>query len=183
MIQFFTRDEDELKAYEVFEDLVAPFRLALAGYYNNIGVEPSIGNGFKELNVVPLSNVVQPELFSHVYGFLISMIEMWGVESLLDFMISVYGIPINIQVNPPMCINLMADISPDNVKEEYWVANNKTPVIKLQDTDYIIGKVDGANYYMLFKRLLGDILSIEQLRMLLQHLRPAGEYWKVSYRS
>jgi len=182
MIQFFRHDEDEIKSYNVYKALVEPFRLSVAGFYNNVGIEPHIGKVFQDAGVVPFSNVIQPELFKHIYGKLIGMIEEWGAENVLDFMVSVYGIPVKLEVDPPMNIGMVANIDPEDTEENYWIGNNKTPVVQYSDVDYIIGKVDSEDFYMIFTKLLGDILSIEQLRILLQHLRPAGERWTVNYK-
>lgn len=182
MIQFFIHDTDELKSYEVYKALVEPFRLSVAGFYNNIDIEPNIGAVMQAENVVPFANVIQPALFNHIWGKLVEMIELWGVETLLDFMVSVYGVPVILSVDPAMNISMIAEINPEDTEESYWVGNNKSPALSIGDTDYIIGKVSSVDYYMIFKKLIGDILSIEQLRILLQHLRPAGERWTVTYR-
>lgn len=182
MIQFFTHDEDELKSYEVYKALVEPFRLSVIGFYNNIDIEPNIGLVMKTENVVPFANVIQPELFQHIWGKLVQMIELWGADNLLNFMVSVYGVPVTLEVGPAMNIGMVAEIDPADTEESYWVGNNKTPAVTISDTDYIIGKVSSVDYYMIFKKLIGDILSIEQLKILLQHLRPVGERWTVNYR-
>lgn len=182
-VQFYIHDEDEMKAYEVFKAGVEPFRLSVASMYANFDGDPNIGEVLREENVVPLSNVVQPSLFKRIWGQLIQMIENWGADQVLEFITSVYGVEVEITVDPPMNIGLIANIQPTETVDEKWVANNTHPAVRFEDTDYILAHVNPSDFYVLFKRMLGDILSIEQLRILLQHLRPAGERWSVQYRS
>lgn len=181
-VQFYIHDDEEVKAYAVFVDLVEPFRLSLGGLYTNYDTEPNFGAVFRNTNAVPFSNVIQPELFNHIWGILVQMIELWGCEEVLNFITSVYGVSVDIMVEPPMNIGLMANIRPEDTRSDKWVGNNKAPAIYAADTDYILGKIPPNDYYILFKQLIGDILSIEQLRILLQHLRPAGERWTVTYK-
>lgn len=184
-VQFFTHDEDEMKAYNVFKAMLEPFRLSVASMYQNYDLDPNFGTVLKNANVVPFSNIVQPELFKYVWGRLIKMIEEWGASDILDFMLAVYGVNVTITVNPPMNISMVANIDPENTREDYWIAQKRipqTPIINYEDHDYVLGRVEAADYKMLFKRYLGDILSLEQLTYLLQHLRPAGERWVLSYK-
>ena len=167
-VQFYTHDEDEMKAYRVFQQAVEPLRLSVASM---------------STNVVPLSNVVQPELFNRIWGKLVKMIEVWGTETLLEFIVAVYGVSVEVTVNPPMNIGLIADIDPGESVDELWLSQNKFPAVRFEDGEYILGRIPPNDFKILFKRLLGDILSIEQLRMLLQHLRPVGERWSIQYRS
>jgi hypothetical protein len=182
-VQFYVHDEDEMKAYEVFKASVEPFRLSVASMYANFDADPNIGQVMRDANVVPLSNVVQPSLFKRIWGEMIRMIQDWGADQVLEFITSVYGIQVEITVDPPMNIGLVANIEPSETVDELWVTNNKHPAVHFEDTDYILAHVSPADFYVLFKRMLGDILSIEQLKILLQHLRPAGERWSVRYRS
>lgn len=184
-VQFYKQDEDELKAYNVFKGLVEPFRLSVASMYQNFDLDPNVGEVLRSQGVVPFSGVVQPTLFKAVWGRLIEMIEQWGAEEVLNFMVAVYGIEVLIEVGPPMNIGMIAQIDPNDTKEEYWIAQNKVPpvpTVRFEDHDYILGRVEAKDYKMLFKRYLGDILSLEQLTFLLQHLRPAGEHWNLSYK-
>lgn len=184
-VQFYTHDEDEIKAYNVFKGMLEPFRLSIGSMYQNYDLDPNIGAVLQQLNVVPFSNVIQPELFRSIWGRLIEMIEQWGAEEILNFMVSVYGIEVTIEVNPPMNIAMEAQISPGDTLEDYWIAQNKvpaTPVLQYEDHDYVLGHIEAVDYKMLFKRYLGDILSLEQLTYLLQHLRPVGERWVLSYK-
>ena len=182
-VQFYIHDEDEMKAYEVFKAGVEPFRLSVASMYANYDADPNFGKVMQNANVVPLSNVVQPSLFKRIWGEMVHMIEDWGADQVLQFITSVYGIEVEITVDPPMNIGLIANIQPTETVDEKWIGNNKHPAVRFEDSNYILGHVNPSDYYMLFKRMLGDILSIEQLRILLQHLRPAGERWSVQYRS
>lgn len=182
MIQFYIHDDDEIKSYEVFKALVEPLNLSLAGFYQNIGIEPHIGKVMRDTGVVPFSNVIQPELFSHIWGKLIQMIEIWGAEDVLNFMVSVYGIPVELTINPPMNIGMVAQINPENTEENYWIGKKTPATINAPDGDYIVGNVSPDTFYMVFRKIIGDILSIEQLRILLQHLRPVGERWTVNYK-
>lgn len=181
-VQFYIHDDDELKAYNVFVGLVEPFRLSLGSMYTNYDVDPNIGRALREVNVVPFSNVIQPELFRRIWGLLVQMIELWGAEEVLNFITAVYGVSVDIEVNPPMNIGLVANIKPDDTRDDKWIANNKTPAVRYEDSDYVLARISPADYYILFKQLVGDILSIEQLRILLQHLRPAGERWTITYK-
>ena len=181
-VQFYVHDEDEMKAYEVFRAMVEPFRLSVASMYVNYDADPNIGEVLRDTGVVPLSNVVQPSLFKRIWGEMVNMIEDWGADEVLNFITSVYGIEVEITVDPPMNIGLIANIQPSETVDEKWIGNNKHPAVHFEDSDYILGHVSPADYYVLFKRMLGDILSIEQLRILLQHLRPAGERWSVRYK-
>lgn len=182
-VQFYIHDEDEMKAYEVFKAGVEPFRLSVASMYANYDADPNFGEVMQNANVIPLSNVVQPSLFKRIWGEMVRMIQDWGANQVLEFITSVYGIEVQITVDPPMNIGLIANIQPTETVDEKWIGNNKHPAVRFEDSDYILGHVNPADYYILFKRMLGDILSIEQLRILLQHLRPAGERWSVEYRS
>jgi len=182
-VQFYLHDDEEMKAYRVFQAAVEPLRLSVASMYENYDADPNFGKVIHDEKVVPLSNVVQPELFMRIWGKLVGMIEVWGTETLLEFIVSVYGINVDLTIGPPMHIGLIADIDPGETVDELWIGNNKFPAVRFEDAEYILGRIPPSDYKMLFKRLLGDILSIEQLRMLLQHLRPAGEHWAVQYRS
>lgn len=182
-VQFYIHDDDEMKAYRVFQAAVEPLRLSVASMDANHDVDPNFGEVIHELGVVPLSNVVQPELFKRIWGRLVGMIEVWGTETLLEFIVAVYGINVDINVDPPMNIGLLADIDPGESVDELWLGQNKFPAVRFEDAEYILGRISAVDYKILFKRLLGDILSIEQLRMLLQHLRPVGERWSIQYRS
>lgn len=184
-VQFYTHDEDEIKAYNVFKGMLEPFRLSVASMYQNYDFDPNVGTVLQKEQVVPFSSVVQPELFRSIWGRLIEMIELWGAEEVLNFMVSVYGIEVTLEVNPPMNIAMEAQISPNDTLEDYWIAQNKvplTPVLQYEDHDYVLGRINAVDYKMLFKRYLGDILSLEQLTYLFQHLRPVGERWKLSYK-
>lgn len=182
-VQFYVHDEDEMKAYDVFVAGVEPFRLSVASMYANFDADPNIGEVLRDANVVPLSNVIQPALFKRIWGQLIRMIQDWGADQVLEFITSVYGIEVEITVEPPMNIGLVANIQPEETVDEKWIGNNKHPAVRFEDSDYILAHISPSDFYVLFKRMLGDILSIEQLRILLQHLRPAGERWSVRYRS
>lgn len=182
-VQFYTHDEDEMKAYRVFQQAVEPLRLSVASMSTNFDADPNMGKVIHDANVVPLSNVVQPELFNRIWGKLVKMIEVWGTETLLEFIVAVYGVSVEVTVNPPMNIGLIADIDPGESVDELWLSQNKFPAVRFEDGEYILGRIPPNDFKILFKRLLGDVLSIEQLRMLLQHLRPVGERWSIQYRS
>ena len=184
-VQFYRHDQDELKAYEVFKSMVEPFRLSIASMYQNYDIDPQVGLVLRNVGAVPFANVVQPELFKVVWGRLVEMIEHWGPEKVIDFMVSVYGVNVNIDVNPPMNIGMTANIDPQDTRRDYWIAQNKvpqTPILQYEDHDYILGRVSAVDYKMLFKRYVGDILSIDQLNYLFQHLRPIGERWELKYK-
>lgn len=181
-VQFYIHDDEEMKAYGVFTDIIEPLRLSLGGMYTNYDTDPNFGQVLRDTGVVPFSNVVQPELFKRIWGIMVRMIEQWGAEEVLDFITSVYGVDVNVEVDPPMNIGLVADIKPEDTKSDKWVGNNKSPAVRVTDTDYILVRINPSDYYVLFKQLIGDILSIEQLRILLQHLRPAGERWTITYK-
>lgn len=184
-VQFFRHDKGELQAYEVFKAMVEPFRLSVAGMYQNYNVDPNIGYIMQINNVVPFANIVQPELFRHIWGRLIHMIETWGAEEVLEFMVAVYGVDVTITINPPMNVTMVVNISQEDTREDFWLAQRvppATPIIRFEDNDYVLGRIDAKDYKMLFKRYLGDILSFQQLNYLFNHLRPAGERWVISYK-
>lgn len=181
-VQFYIHDNDEMRAYGVFRDIIDPLRLSLGSMYTNYDADPNFGAILRDVNAVPFSNVIQPELFKRIWGIMVRMIEQWGAEQVLDFITSVYGVQVNIEVNPAMNIGMIANIKMDDTRNDKWVGNNKSPALRKGDTDYILARINPADYYVLFKQLVGDILSIEQLRILLQHLRPAGERWTITYK-
>lgn len=181
-VQFYIHDEDELKAYGVFRDIVEPFRLSVGSMSSNYTSDPNIGKVLHDEGVIPFSNVIQPSLFNRIWGLLIEMIEKWGAEEVLNFITAVYGVQVEINVEPPMNIGILANIKPDDTRDDKWIGNNKAPALRYEDSDYILARITPADYYVLFKQLVGDILSIEQLRILLQHLRPAGERWTITYK-
>lgn len=179
-IQFYIHDEDELKAYNVFTDIIQPTQLALGSMYTNFDTDPNFGSALR--NAIPFANVIQPELFNRIWGLMVIMIEQWGVEEVLNFITAVYGVSVDINVDPAMNIGMVANIRPEDSRNDKWIANRRDPITNIKGTDYVLGRIAPQDYYMLFKQIVGDILSIEQLKILLQHLRPAGERWTITYK-
>lgn len=171
-VQFYIHDDDELKAYNVFTDILEPTRLSLGAMYTNYDADPNIGTVIRD--IVPFANVIQPELFKRIWGLLVDMIEKWGVDEVLNFITAVYGVSVNIEIDPAMNIGMVANIRPTDTQDSRWVVNNPPK--------YLLARITPQDFYVLFKQLVGDILSIEQLRILLQHLRPAGERWAITYK-
>ena len=73
-VQFYTHDEDEMKAYRVFQQAVEPLRLSVASMSTNFDADPNMGKVIRDANVVPLSNVVQPELFNRIWGEMVYLV-------------------------------------------------------------------------------------------------------------
>lgn len=182
MIQFYTRNDlYEEKAYNVFRALMEPFSLAVTGFFQNIDGDPNIGRAIREEGIVPFSSVVQPEMFDHTWGRLVNMIQDWGVEEVLTFIVAIYGENLKIIIDPPMNILVSTDLEPGSVEDTYWIGK-KPAMVTYSDKDYIIGHIPSSYFYMLFRKVTEDVLSVGQISFLLKHLRPAGEVWHIEYR-
>lgn len=114
------RDPEEVKAFEVFEDMVRPLKESLNDYYENADSSVELGKVIYDQNVSPMRSVWDNERSVYVFPYWHKLYEsLQTADDLIRFVNALYiEADLTIDIKAPLVISFTADVN--NSIEVWW---------------------------------------------------------------
>lgn len=114
------RDLDEVKAFEVFKDLVRPFKNTLSEYYDNVDSSVELGTALYNGNVSPIRLVWDNERNVYVFSFWHNLYkDLQTADDLIKFIEALY-IEANVTIDVKAPLVLSFGVDANHTIEVWW---------------------------------------------------------------
>lgn len=163
MVQFVTKDEEELKFWRIFERICNQTLVDLGLYYRDVYKSPELGEAIYNNQIMPIYKTLEKSLFIKAFSEIIEGQKTLGtVDAYLRILYAIFGSNAQITITQqPM--HLKVDIIAPIRLHYIWVTKDKKQIITKD------GKA------IVFKDLLAEVTDRELLQIL-KSTTKAGTY-------
>lgn len=143
MVQLFSTDDDEKRIYEVWKKLISQTNIDLQAYFNDVYKSKTLGEVLYDLQILPMWDIIERDLFVRVYWEIIQAQEKNGsVDSFIKLINTIYQgqCAISIEKDP---MHIKIDVTTGFRFTNHWVDKTKenfivTLPMKDAETNFII---------------------------------------------